>query len=348
MSSKKFSALLVAALMVILAVALLVPGQTGRDEMPESDLLLPDLAARVNEIDRITVAAAGDDAGASLERGEESWRVSDLGGYPADWEKVRDLLAGLAQARMVEVKTANPEYYDRLGVEDIAPGAAGVLVSLGAGDESYAVVVGKNADGRSGRYLRLADSTQSVLSDFEANVPRTAADWTDKQVTDIPADDVAEVAITHADGDELLARKATADEADFTLVNLPEDREIESSWAVNSLGGTLASLQFDSVQGESAVDFTAATRFRLLTYSGLEVRLEAVRVNEQHWVRLSASVPFADPGDEEAAAVEAEIAEQAEAINARTGGWAYQVQAYKFEAMTKRLEAVLKPLDDES
>ena len=60
MSKRHFSALLVSVVIVVLAIALLVPGQTGRDEPLASGLLLPDMGQRINDVSRLRVTLAGD------------------------------------------------------------------------------------------------------------------------------------------------------------------------------------------------------------------------------------------------------------------------------------------------
>ena len=51
---------------------------------------------------------------------KETWTVAERDNYPADTGRLRKLLLELAEARLLEEKTSNPELYDRLKVEDIA------------------------------------------------------------------------------------------------------------------------------------------------------------------------------------------------------------------------------------
>ena len=70
-------------------------------------------------------------------RGEDgSWAVAEKDGYPADVEKVRQTLISLAEARIVEPKTANPDFYDRLGVEGVEDEAAGGLAVMLTGADT--------------------------------------------------------------------------------------------------------------------------------------------------------------------------------------------------------------------
>jgi hypothetical protein len=307
MSRKHFSLLLVLTLAVAVLV-LLIPGKTGKESEFDQSPLLPGLQAQVNDLDRLQVSGAGGETIATLRRSEGAWRVEEAAGYRADWERLRKLLADLAQAEIVEPKTSNPEYYDRLGVEDVSlPDAGGRQIGFPEGSGLPAVIVGNRAQGRSGQYVRLAGAAGSALIDRELDVPESASDWLEKDIVDIADSEVVEVDIAHPDGERIVARKASADDEDFSLQNIPEGREIRSAWTVNSLANSLSALTLDSVAEESAVDWSDAVRFGLVTADGLRVDVDlVVRVQDQdedseadrtdagaeteHWIRLQAGL----------------------------------------------------------
>ena len=349
MSRKHFSALLVLAVVVAVVIALLVPGKTGRDDLFQADLLIPGLGDGINQASLIEVTTPGNVLAVTLVRGERNWTIDELAGYPADFAPVRDLLAGLAQARVIEAKTSNPNYYARLGVEDVSgEDASGVLVRVTLGGEVIAVILGNEAQGRDGMYMRLADSASSVLVDVMLDVSRGAIGWADKEIADLSSVEVAEVEIIHPDGDWIMARKISADDTDYQLENLPEGRELKSTWSVNSLGNALASLSLDSVRPDSEVDFSGAIRVRVLTFTGMEVMVEAIEDEEDQWIRLNASAPVDSPdeqGDEVAEQARADLKAAVEEFNARVAAWAYRIPSYKFDGMIKRLEDLLKPMD---
>ena len=69
-----------------------------------------------------------------------------------------------------------------------------------------------------------------------------------------------------------------ADQTDFDLVGLPENRELRSSWAVNSLASVLSMLDLQSVRTDEAVDWASAVNMRLLVFSGMSAILIAQRL----------------------------------------------------------------------
>ena len=300
---------------------------------------------------RDVVLKTGGETAATLRRDAGQWRIAELSGFPADFEELREVLAGLAQAEIQEYKTDNPEYYSRLGVEDIEqPGAAGILVELALGDETAAVILGNEAGNRSGQYVRLAGAARSILIDRVLDVPTDLIDWADREIIDVGAYLVAEVEIIHPDGDWVLARKVSANDTDFVLENLPAGSEPLSSWAVNSLAGIFASLRMDSVRPDAEEPGPGAVKIRLLTFSGVEYMAEAWSEEDSNWIRLQAAVP-ADPAageaDEAAQAAAQENAELVAGVNDRVGGWVFEITESKYVAMTKRLDDLLKPLEED-
>jgi hypothetical protein len=338
MSKKHFSWL--AGITILAAViAFLVPSQTSQDNSFEATPLLPELEKRVNEIDWLQISAEGSTI-ATVVRTEGRWAVEEASGYHADWPTIHGLLSALAGAEVIEPKTSNPDYYDRLGVED-----TGVLVAFASSPPIPAVIVGRSAQGREGQYVRLKDSSRSVLIDRVLDVPRNTEDWLDREIVDISEDEVVEVSVTQAGGEAVLARKISADDEDFDLQNIPQGSEPKTSWAVNSLAGGLASLELDAVVPQDNIDWSAATQYRLVTADGLDMRAELTTVPGEgedevsYWLRLEAGLYTTAIGG---VVDEGETAARAEAINQRVTGWAYQVSKYTFDAMNKRMDDLVR------
>jgi hypothetical protein len=355
MSRKHFSWLLITTL-VVAAVVLLVPGKTGKESSFETSRLLPDLQDQVNDLAWLRFTAAGGEIVATLQRAEEQWRVGEAHGYPADWERLRKLLADLAQAEIIEPKTSNPQYYDRLGVQDVSlADASGIRIDFSEGSGLPALIVGETAQGRSGHYVRLDGAEQSALIDREFDIPENAEGWLEQNIVDIADAEVVQVDITHGDGERLQVRKAAADDEDFQLQSMPEGREIRSAWALNSLAGGLSALSLEAVSPAADLDWSAAVRYALVTADGLRIDAQLLRpvaAGEEgaagggHWIRLEAGLYQTalesgvtapeDPSDTNSSAEE---------INRRVSGWAYRIPEYKYDTMTKRMEDVLKTVD---
>jgi hypothetical protein len=117
-------------------------------------------------------------------------------------------------------------------------------------------------------------------------------------------------------------------------------------------------LDMESVQPDEGLDWSDAVNMRLMVFSGMEIMADMLESGDQYLVRLRASRPGAmrvvDPEEEsETSAQQKEIEERAAAevdqlvdgINRKVEGWAYSIAKYKFDAMVKKPEDLLKPLE---
>ncbi|MFC1719979.1 DUF4340 domain-containing protein [Pseudomonadota bacterium] len=355
MSKKHFSWLLLATIAVA-ALVLLFPGKTGRESVIDRAALVPGLADQVNDIHWLRLTGAGGKVIATLQRENLAWVVVEASGYRADWERVKNLLSSLSQAEVIEEKTSKPEYYARLGVEDVSSDdAAGVLIEFAGETGLPAVIIGNSAQGRSGQYARLKDSAKSVLIDSRIDVPRDQIGWLNKNIVDIPEAEVVEYEIIQPDGESMKAKKASADDENFKLQNIPEGREIKPGWNVDAPANSLADLDFQAVMPAMQLDWEGATRCRILTADGLLLEAEVQTVQrgegeeatEEHWLRLNAEVYAATGTGEEGVTENSDALARAQELDGRVEGWAYQIPAYRSESMTRRMEDLLQPLEDD-
>ena len=356
---RNFLYLAVLTLIALLVLVIFVGRDRSPDQAPANALLLPQMSEQINTVDRVEIISAGNSVVATMVKSADHWQLEQMGGYRADWQKLKTLLAALAQAMVVETKTDKPEYYSRLGVEDIAKqNSDSVLVRLSAGEHTTGVLIGHEAEGRSGQYVRLENEAASALVDRFIEVYATQLEWADSTIIDINAAEVAEVEILHPDGARVLVTRISADQTDFDFVGLPQGRETRSSWAVNSLGSVFSMLNMDSVRLQDSVDWSGAVKMRLLTFSGIEVMADLVEADGEYLVRMLASHPAAKVVNEPAQQNEisneqkdieeraaADVAKTVEAINQKVAGWAYGIRKHKYETMISKPEDLLKPLE---
>ena len=268
--------------------------------------LVADLGERLNDVSRMVVTTANKQTAVTLERKGESWLVAERGGYPADLGKLREYLLKLADARLVEKKTANRERHADLGLSDISDAQAkGIAVSLDGLAQPVSFITGiYNAQG-GGTYVRRSDEAQTWLATGNLIPDREAASWLHKDLADIPSDRIASVTITHADGKVLRVFKDKADDAHFTIADLPRGREPSSEFAANGLASTLAELRLEDVAPTSDVPIAdKATHVHYATFDGVIVDASVWQVGDKHYVSFAAS----EDGERAARHVDAELA----------------------------------------
>ena len=298
------------------------------DEPAAGALLLPAFASAADGLSAIKVKGSGDEAAVTLGKQDQKWVVSNLHNYPADLGKLRALVLALAEARVMEEKTANPDFYHRLGVADPDAGGSGTRITLEGEGMRQAVILGKVVQGNY-RYARLADADRSVLIDRNPEVPGDPSDWLDSLLVDVPADKVKRVTITHADGEKIVIEKESETQGDFRVLDLPEGRVLAYATVANAIGGTLANLRLDSVR--PAVAGEAATTIVFATFEGGTITVTAY--------------PAADDAETTWFAFKAEP--DLSGLNARTAGWEYRLPSFKKNQLTRRWEDLLKKTDSE-
>jgi Domain of unknown function (DUF4340) len=323
------------------------------------ELFVPALADGLDAIDRIVVSGAGSTPLVTLARADGQWVVSSEDGYPAAQNKVRALLIALAEARIVEEKTSDPAFYDRLGVEPIAGAdAKGVEIALTAADRQPISLILGESYGNKNRYARLADGAQSVQIDRDPEVARTPTDWLAPEILNIAGKRVQQVGIRHSDGEMLLIHKEVADAANFTVEDVPEGRELQYAGIANVTGNVLQELHLEAVAraGEPAADPLVVTEFR--TFDGLFVTVQANAADgEDPWLTFTArfdaeqALSFAtEPVDDESLtdtpdatpSNEADAIAEADAINARLAGWRFRIASYQYSQLTRHMDDLLK------
>jgi hypothetical protein len=208
----------------------------------------------------------------------------------------------------------------------------------------------------------LADGGEVLLINRALSVPAQTSEWVDRSIIDLPEAEIVELDLVHPDGETLNIRKTSAGETDFRLLDIPEGREIESSFSVNALGGSLAALHLDEVRPDGEVDWSNAVKVRALTADGLEIKAEFAGAETGGWLRLEASAyapasgakekngskiqdagaAVEDSAGEIGAAAITELDQRVEAINKRVRGWAYLIADYKADLLTKRKDDLLK------
>ncbi len=344
---------LAAALIVLALVA--VWGQRGSAPQSAVDTrFLPELERTLDSVDRVRIVGAGNESLVTLERRPDSWVIAEKQGYPADIGKIRGALLALAEARIIEEKTSNPSYYDRLGVEPVeSEQASGVELIAYAGDDVRAAVVIGAADSQNLQFVRASDAATSYLVDRQIEAPRDAADWVDPVILDVSSERISAVTIEHPDGEVVHIERADAAAADFTVADVPEGRELSYPGVANVIAGTLRDLRLDDVAaaGDLPDDVTQTT---FVTFDGLIVTATSYTRDDQQWLRFAASAEAGDDDPADSAAgddAEAERGVDAEAeaarINARVDGFEYQIPSYLFGQLTRRMDDLLRaPAED--
>ena len=267
---------LAAVAAVLLAVLLLARVEfSGGDDA--GMLHAQGLAGRLNDLQSLRVTAAGNEVVATIERGESAWVVAERGGHPADFESFRENLRALSEARRVERKTAIPEMYPRLGVEDVSGAdAGGFLLELeyGGGHPPDRYIVGNRA-GTGMVYMRTVGEEQSWMVSADFDFSDQTRDWLDRDIIDLRSSEVRRVSLDRGADGVLEIAKDERDDINFTPANIPDGRELSYGSVANSIGSALSNVEANDARPAAEVaDFPQAVLARYETFGGMQLELD--------------------------------------------------------------------------
>ena len=341
MTQRQTSILGFVTLIAVLAAIWLAFGQRGGPTVDEGvgQPLVAGLSERVNDVTHVHLT--GPDGQTMLTRVHGDWQVAERDGYPADADKVREMLVGLVRAERLEPKTANPDRFDRLGLD--ADQAVTVTLEAGAGERVASVRVGRRRfAGTSPRSFVLPDGEDRTW--LVSSLPSIASGpvaWLDREVAAIARARLAGVTLTHPDGEVVRITRAGPADTNFTLEGLDEGEALTSPSAANAPATALLSVRADDVARLDAFEDTreAVADARYRTFDGLTVDVTLFTAGGETWAGLTAAYdPAAATGADAPAAMPdapADGAEEAAELNRRWAGWAYKLPAFKVDDMVR-------------
>lgn len=351
---------------------LLVERGSGTVE-PVDELVFPALLEQVNSVTRVRVT--GREGKFTLLRDGETWVVEEKERYAADPDRMHKLLLGAAGMKRVEPKTSNPELYPKLWLEDpsgkdaksvrfvLEDAAGATLADWVLGDRRPS----KADAGRTELYIRVADDARAWLVDGSVPGGPTVIDWLDRLVARIERERLRAVEVMHADGAVVTVNKSLPADDDFVLRDIPSDRETDSQYRINDIGRFLEDLRFEDVVRSASLDFAGSVdkRMEATTFDGLRIRLETVMRDDDAWVQLRAEVDegLVEASESDSAASDSEagsestdsqsalrpldeVRAEAESLNARWKGWAYELPSFKRDYIAKRMDELTRAIEE--
>ena len=367
------SILILAAVTAIVVGAVLSVDREPSTAARSGEIVFPGLLDQVNSVVRVRVT--GNEGKFTLTRDRDTWVVEEKERYAADPDRVHKLLLGAAGMKRVEPKTSNPELYPKLWLEDPSSKDAKSVrfVLENASDAELANWVlgdrrpSKSDASRTELYIRVADDPLAWL--VEGSVPggQKIIDWLDRPVARIDRERLRAVEVVHADGTVIAVNKSLPADADFALRDIPADREADSQYRINDIGRFLEDLRFEDVAPSSSLDFAGSLdkQVQATTFDGLRVHLETVMRDGEAWAQLRAefdeglvekSEDAAEASKDEAGAAPGdtpgslrsadEVRAEAERLNARWKGWAYELPSFKRDYIAKRIDELTRAIEE--
>lgn len=312
------------AVVTLGAALLLRPEGEVEGRISEGSLAFPGLATPLAGARRIELRRGGQ--GTTLIREGETWRIAEFQGYPARPERVRETLVGLTELRLTEERSSDPAQWPRLGVEDpAAPGTTATLLRVfdAEGRPLAEMILGRRRVRTQGNqpeaiYARRPGENRAWLAEGRLGADADPSLWLDRDLANLAPARLRRVEINRTGQPPLALARAGEVDAPLDIVT-PADPPVADRIALDEVGRAFDGLTFIEVRTEAPGEALGEARFRYT--DDVTITIRPHREGDLFWVRLSA-----------------EGGEEAQRLNTRFQGWAFQLGLWKEKAMIPRLE----------
>ncbi|MCA8909514.1 MAG: DUF4340 domain-containing protein [Rhodospirillaceae bacterium] len=259
--------------------------------------LLPGLADDVAEVAAVQVTR-GDTAWTArrdgAEDGEGGWQLAEFGDHPATGSAVDRLLAELAALTRLGPRTALPQRYALLGLDDPGPDsdAVGVRLLDDAGEPLADLVLGDRQRtgtwlGTPGRYIRTGDG-RTWLTEGSVTLPDSPVDWLVQPLATVAPARISRLELTEAGEPPLIWRRPRLGVGFALVTDAPADRLVAAGIDTDRLAGLLADFRITAARpAADLVEAEPLGTLALETFDGLRITVTAYGPARRPWLTLA-------------------------------------------------------------
>lgn len=351
MTTRKLSTLIItAAVMLAFTVFLYSGEEKAKTDFVAGSLLIQGLDP--SAVQKITVKSGTESV--ELTRSGGNFLVASKNNYPADTQRVNDLVIAALEIRCASKITDAKSNHADLGVTDDSSDAAVVQFFDKDGKLLTGVVRGKSVDGGSGQYVRRIDSDTVYATEKFVSFNTSAQQFLDMTLTKVDAPKITRVDVATGNDTYTITQESAGQMA---LQNIPDGmqpkgRTFESVFRAGS------ALRFDDVKPAGEVDVNLDNSFTMTLSSGLKYTIKSGKSGDKAWATLSAEAPpvernisiAVDESKEELEKKEEKIkaAETARKFNERHAPWVYQIATWYADNLAKPLGDLIEPAAGDS
>lgn len=306
MTRKQFFVLL-AALVVLLAAGLLLMRSQQSAWKPGDSRVGQRLMPGLKLEDVATVSIRDPDATLTLARREGGWRVKERADFPADADRVRELLLRLVELKVVQTEAVAEAQRARLQL--LEPGAAqegagtrielkdgggAVLARLLLGKKVTAMVAGAafgpETGVPTGRYAMTGDEPGTVVlvSEALAQAEAKPGSWLSKEL--IRVERAKSISASGPDGKQRFAVSRDSEASDWKLAGggKPDPGRVQDvASALASL--SLADVFAEPAKADTGLDRAVVVKARTFDELAYTIRIGAKARDDRYYAAISAS-----------------------------------------------------------
>lgn len=251
---------------VLVALLLLVVGgnailryNTTKQEPQQKGKLLDMLTEQANRLVAIKIDNAnGPVLHASLQEGQ--WQSTHLAvdsSFPVDANELKTLVAELANAKIIELKTANPKQFNRLGLDATTElDSSAHLLNVQTDTQQWTLLVGNLSKQGTGRFVKRPKENQTYLVDKSLLLPESPFDWLERPIFDV---DIERIQSVELNGAHSWRIERNLESNAWQLAEMAENETLASEWVLGDMVSALVKLDFASVLPRTAVQLNWIT-----------------------------------------------------------------------------------------
>jgi hypothetical protein len=168
-------------------------------------------------------------------------------------------------------------------------------------------------------YVRRDGENQTWLARGRFPLVQSASDWLDPAFLGVSRDEIRRVTLWAGTDHPVVMSRASKDENDFTLQDIPKGRTTRGAPIVNGAATSIVDLGFDDAVPADTMSFPDSSPNAVFeTFDGLRLTLTMTGGGGALWAKVVADV---EPEASDATAAQ----KKADEINARVGAWAYKL-----------------------
>ena len=334
-----FSAITIA----VIIIAALVNQSRAPQTSIEKETLFPELANKVNDVTRIEIKSSKDPDVILQKMQGGQWALQSADHYPAQFDKVKDLVISLSQLKILATKTDNPELYPELDVEGPeGKNTSSLLLTLSDQSDTAlaSLIVGKPRKNNTGSnrpnlYVRKAGAKNALLVEGYLQLKSKNNAWYERNVIHILASRIQEVNIVKSNGEQLLIKKRAEGDTDFKII---EGNTASPSVLLNKLGTFFEDMNVEDVHAASNFEFPDdATITTFTTFNGLIITVKNVFIDDKAFAHFSFTTTATSNNStdgmpaNESETISAE--EESQLWNQFLSHWVYEIPEFKFETL---------------
>ncbi len=341
--------LLSATTIVVIVIAALFTQSRAPQTTIEKEFLFPELANKINDVTRIEIKSS-EDPDVILKKMENGqWALQSADNYPAQFDKIKDVVVSLSQLKILATKTDNPELYPDLGVEGPeGNNTSSLLLTLSDQSDTIlaSLIVGKprknNSDSnRPNLYVRKIDAKNALLVEGYLKLKSNNNDWLERNVIHIPVSRIQSVNIHKSNGGHLLISKHAEGDTEFKVI---EGNTVAPSVLLNKLGTFFEDMHIEGVHAANNFEFPDdATITTFTTFNGLIITVKNVLSDGKAFAHFSFTTATTSTGSTlnteagdgipESHSETISIEEESQLWNQFLSHWVYEIPEFKFETL---------------